>query len=80
MTILDVTIVNVALVDIKEHLSANVTGLQWIVDGYALVFASFLLTGGALGDKREVSELRTRQRKLTQSGETTAKMSKEWGK
>src|SRR5207249_10568657 len=27
MTILDVTIVNVALVDIKEHLSANVTGL-----------------------------------------------------
>src|SRR6266516_1936430 len=52
MTILDVTIVNVALVDIKEQLSANVTGLQWIVDGYALVFASFLLTGGALGDTR----------------------------
>jgi DHA2 family methylenomycin A resistance protein-like MFS transporter len=52
MTILDVTIVNIALVDIKEHLSANVTGLQWIVDGYALVFASFLLTGGALGDRR----------------------------
>src|SRR2546421_8730204 len=52
MTILDVTIVNVALVDIKEHLSANVTGLQWIVDGYALVFASLLLTGGALGDRR----------------------------
>ncbi|GLV60102.1 MFS transporter [Dictyobacter sp. S3.2.2.5] len=52
MTILDVTIVNVALVDIKEHLNANVTGLQWIVDGYALVFASLLLTGGALGDRR----------------------------
>jgi DHA2 family methylenomycin A resistance protein-like MFS transporter len=52
MTILDVTIVNAALVDIKDHLSANVTGLQWIVDGYALVFASFLLTGGTLGDKR----------------------------
>jgi len=52
MMILDVTIVNVALVDIKEHLSANVTGLQWIVDGYALVFASFLLTGGALGDRK----------------------------
>lgn len=51
MTILDVTIVNVALVDIKEHLSANVTGLQWIVDGYALVFASLLLTGGALVDR-----------------------------
>lgn len=52
MTILDVTIVNIALVDIKEHLGANVTGLQWIVDGYALVFASLLLTGGALGDRR----------------------------
>src|SRR5437667_4887968 len=52
MTILDVTIVNVALVDIKEHLSANVTGLRLIVDGYALVFASLLLTGGALGDRR----------------------------
>ncbi|MBV9689584.1 MAG: MFS transporter [Ktedonobacteraceae bacterium] len=52
MTILDVTIVNVALVNIKEQLSATVTGLQWIVDGYALVFASLLLTGGALGDRR----------------------------
>ncbi|GHO96401.1 MFS transporter [Reticulibacter mediterranei] len=52
MTILDVTIVNVALVDMKEHLNANVTGLQWIVDGYALVFASLLLTSGALGDRR----------------------------
>ena len=39
MTILDVTIVNVALVNIKEHLSADVTGLQWIVDGYALVLS-----------------------------------------
>jgi MFS transporter, DHA2 family, methylenomycin A resistance protein len=52
MTILDVTIVNIALVNIKEQLGANVTGLQWIVDGYSLVFASFLLTGGVLGDRR----------------------------
>lgn len=52
MTILDVTIVNIALVNIKQELGANVTGLQWIVDGYALVFASFLLTGGALGDRK----------------------------
>src|SRR3989449_2889885 len=52
MTILDVTIVNVALVDIKEHLSEYVTGLQCIVEGYDLVFASLLLTGGALGDRR----------------------------
>ncbi len=52
MTILDVTIVNIALVNIKQELGANVTGLQWIVDGYSLVFASFLLTGGVLGDRR----------------------------
>lgn len=51
MTILDLTVVNVALVNIKQQLDANVTGLQWIVDGYSLVFASFLLTGGALGDR-----------------------------
>jgi len=52
MTIFDVTIINVALVNIKEHLSTNVTGLQWIVDGYALVFTGMLLTGGAPGDRR----------------------------
>ncbi|MGI8420376.1 MAG: MFS transporter [Candidatus Levyibacteriota bacterium] len=51
MTILDVTIVNVALVDIKTHLGGNINALQWILDGYALVYASFLLTTGALGDR-----------------------------
>src|SRR5579883_2402998 len=49
MTILDVTIVNIALVNIKQELGANVTGLQWIVDGYSLVFATFLPTGGDEG-------------------------------
>ena len=63
MTILDVTIVNIALVDIKEHLSANVTGLQWIVDGYALVFASFLLTGGAKDNKPSYASIETVSRK-----------------
>ncbi|MBO0780059.1 MAG: MFS transporter [Ktedonobacteraceae bacterium] len=51
MTILDLTIVNVALANIQQQLNADVTGLQWIVDGYSLVFASFLLVGGALGDR-----------------------------
>jgi MFS transporter, DHA2 family, methylenomycin A resistance protein len=51
MTILDVTVVNVALPSIQTHLGAGLSGLQWIVDGYALVFASLLLTGGALGDR-----------------------------
>lgn len=51
MTILDTTVVNVALPAIRDQLGANVAGLQWIVDGYALVFAGLLLTAGALGDR-----------------------------
>jgi MFS transporter, DHA2 family, methylenomycin A resistance protein len=48
---LDVSIVNVALVSIGRELHSNVAGLQWIVDAYAITFASLLLTGGALGDR-----------------------------
>lgn len=51
MVILDVQIVNVALPTIQRELGATVTGLQWIVDGYALVFAALLLTAGSLGDQ-----------------------------
>jgi MFS transporter, DHA2 family, methylenomycin A resistance protein len=51
MAALDNTIVNVALKSIGENLQTNVTGLQWVVDSYALVYASILLTAGALGDR-----------------------------
>jgi len=51
MAMLDNTVVNVALPRINESLGAGVSGLQWIVDGYVLAFASLLLTGGILGDK-----------------------------
>jgi EmrB/QacA subfamily drug resistance transporter len=51
MVILDVTIINVAVPVIGRELSASLTGIQWITDGYTLVFAGFLLTGGALGDR-----------------------------
>lgn len=44
---LDVTVVNVALPTIGTDLAA----LQWVVDGYTVVLAAFLLTGGALGDR-----------------------------
>ncbi|MEU0531097.1 MFS transporter [Amycolatopsis tolypomycina] len=43
---LDVTVVNVALPSIGTDLAA----LQWVVDGYSVTLAAFLLTGGALGD------------------------------
>ncbi|KOV70314.1 multidrug MFS transporter [Streptomyces sp. MMG1121] len=51
MVILDVTVISVAVPVIGRELSASVTGIQWITDGYTLVFAGFLLTGGALGDR-----------------------------
>ncbi|MDT7799507.1 MAG: transporter, family, methylenomycin resistance protein [Actinomycetota bacterium] len=47
---LDVTVVNVALPAVGADLRAGVTVLQWVVDGYSVVLAAFLLTGGALGD------------------------------
>ncbi len=51
MVIIDVTIVNVALPSIQINLNASVSGLQWIVDGYTLTFASLLLSAGNLGDR-----------------------------
>ena len=48
---LDVTVVNVALPRLGSDLAAGISGLQWIVDGYALVFAVMLLVGGYLGDR-----------------------------
>ena len=50
MPVLDNLVVNVALPTIQDKLGAGVSELQWIVDAYTLTFASFMLTGGALGD------------------------------
>ncbi|MFT4439037.1 MFS transporter [Caballeronia sp. 15715] len=47
---LDYTVVAVALHAIQGDLSANFEALQWIVNGYTLTFAAFLLAGGALAD------------------------------
>ncbi|MPY33012.1 MFS transporter [Streptomyces adustus] len=51
MVILDVTIINVAVPVVGRDLSASLTGIQWITDGYTVVFAGLLMTGGALGDR-----------------------------
>ncbi|MFN2613041.1 MAG: MFS transporter [Solirubrobacterales bacterium] len=51
MLLLDITIVNVALPDIQRDLHADLTGLQWVVDAYALMLAALLLTSGALADR-----------------------------
>jgi EmrB/QacA subfamily drug resistance transporter len=47
---LDTSVVNLALKHIGSTLGADVTTLQWVVDGYNLAYAAFLLTGGALAD------------------------------
>ena len=47
---LDLTVVNVALKSIQDHLHAGVTALQWVVDAYAILFSSLMLTTGDLGD------------------------------
>ena len=48
---LDATVVNVALPEIGRALDSDVAGLQWILSGYTLTLASFILLGGALGDR-----------------------------
>jgi EmrB/QacA subfamily drug resistance transporter len=48
---LDNTILNVALPVLAGHLHASTSQLQWMVDGYTLVFAGLLLTTGSLGDR-----------------------------
>jgi EmrB/QacA subfamily drug resistance transporter len=50
MTLLDVTVVNVALPTIGESLGARLSSLQWIVNAYTLPLAVFIVTGGRLGD------------------------------
>jgi len=48
---LDVTIVNIALPAIQRELHASVSGLQWTVDAYTLVLASFLVLSGSTADR-----------------------------
>src|SRR3954470_23381522 len=50
MTIVDLTIVNVALPTIGRDLHFSETGLQWVVTAYALTFGGFMLLGGRAAD------------------------------
>jgi EmrB/QacA subfamily drug resistance transporter len=51
MLLVDITIVNVALPSIQRSLDASLTGLQWVLDAYALMLAALILTAGALADR-----------------------------
>jgi DHA2 family methylenomycin A resistance protein-like MFS transporter len=48
---LDVTVVMVALPSMGADLRTGVSGLQWVVDGYAVALSALLLLGGAAGDR-----------------------------
>jgi EmrB/QacA subfamily drug resistance transporter len=50
MVLLDATIVNIALADIRQSLNFSATGLSWVVNSYALAFGGMLLLGGRAGD------------------------------
>jgi EmrB/QacA subfamily drug resistance transporter len=50
MSLLDVTIVNVAVPSIRAGLDTSAATVQWVVSGYALAFGMTLVAGGRLGD------------------------------
>lgn len=51
IALLDGTVVNVALPTIGRELDADLAGLQWVVNAYALSLAALILLGGSLGDR-----------------------------
>ena len=50
MVVLDTAVVNIALPAIQRALHFTPTGLEWVVNGYALAFGGLLLLGGRAGD------------------------------
>src|SRR6202050_3238891 len=50
MVVLDVSIVNVALPQMRHDLGLAVTGQQWVINAYTLTFAGLLLLGGRAAD------------------------------
>ena len=51
VVVMDISIVNVALPAIRTDLDASMSGLQWTVDAYTLVLASFLVAAGSTADR-----------------------------
>jgi len=51
MAFIDGTVVNVALPALQADLNATVSGVQWVVEAYALFLSALILVGGSLGDR-----------------------------
>jgi len=50
MTLLDLTIVNIAIPDMIARLHASLDDVLWVINAYTLVLAALLITAGRLGD------------------------------
>ncbi|MGH9120858.1 MAG: MFS transporter, partial [Acidimicrobiales bacterium] len=48
----DATVVGIALPSIHRSFHASLGSLQWVINGYSLTLAAFILLGGSLGDQR----------------------------
>ena len=51
MSLLDVSVVNVALPAMQHDLGAGFSTVQWVVDSYTLCLSALILSGGSLGDR-----------------------------
>ncbi|WP_406333074.1 DHA2 family efflux MFS transporter permease subunit [Streptomyces sp. NBC_00203] len=52
MTLLDLTIVNIAILDLMSDLGTSLDRTLWVVSGYALALSVLIITAGRLGDLR----------------------------
>ncbi|MCC3772456.1 MFS transporter [Streptomyces sp. UNOC14_S4] len=51
MVLMDSSALNVALPDIREDLTGSLAGLEWVLNGYTITLAAFLLSGGSVSDR-----------------------------
>lgn len=51
LVLLDTTALNVAAASMERDFGSSLSGLQWVVNSYTIVFASLVLTAGAVGDR-----------------------------
>jgi DHA2 family methylenomycin A resistance protein-like MFS transporter len=51
LVLLDTTALNVAAASMEREFGSTISGLQWVVNSYTIVFASLVLTAGAVGDR-----------------------------
>ena len=51
LVLLDTTALNVAAASMERDFGSGLSGLQWVVNSYTIVFASLVLTAGAVGDR-----------------------------